>query len=47
MRPISRIAPGWWDYTTLDRDILDEAARLTADDIAKLGRNGFNIAFHN
>ena len=26
-RPISRIAPGWWDYTTLDRELLDDAAR--------------------
>jgi len=47
MRPISRIAPDWWDYTTLDRDILDEASRLTDNDITKLGRDGFNITFHD
>ncbi len=28
MRPLSKVAPDWWDYTTLDRGILDEAARL-------------------
>ncbi len=28
MRPISIVAPGWWDYTTLDRAILDDAAKL-------------------
>jgi hypothetical protein len=30
MRAISQVAPEWWDYTTLDREILDEAARLCA-----------------
>lgn len=43
MRPISKIAPGWWDYTTLDRELLDDAARLTADDLLALGRPGFTI----
>ena len=28
MRNQSKVAPGWWDYTTLDREILDDAARL-------------------
>ena len=40
-RPISKVAPGWWDYTTLDRAILDEAARLDADDLLQLARPGF------
>ena len=30
-RPISKVAPDWWDYTTLDAEILDDAARLTAE----------------
>ncbi len=29
-RPISVVAPDWWDYTTLDREILGAAARLTS-----------------
>ncbi len=29
MRAISKIAPDWWDYTTLDREILDDAIGLT------------------
>ena len=33
-RAISRIAPGWWDYTTLDPETFDDAARLTAEDLA-------------
>ena len=30
MRPLSKVAPDWWDYTTLDREILDDAPHLTA-----------------
>ncbi|MFN8453145.1 MAG: glucosamine-6-phosphate isomerase [Anaerolineae bacterium] len=46
MRPISKIAPGWWDYTTLDRKILDDAARLSADDLLGLSRPGFTVVFY-
>lgn len=46
MRPISKIAPGWWDYTTLDRAILDDAARLRPDDLAGLSRPGFQVKFY-
>jgi glucosamine-6-phosphate deaminase len=44
---LSKIAPGWWDYTTLDREILDEAARLTADDLLRLSRPGFRVVFYD
>jgi len=37
MRATSQIAPGRWDYTTLDRELLDEAARLTVKDLEQLG----------
>jgi glucosamine-6-phosphate deaminase len=47
MRPLSKISPEWWDYTTLDREILDDAARLSADDIAGLARPGFAIKFYD
>ena len=47
MRPISKIAPGWWDYTTLDREILDAAARLTAADFPGLARPGFTIRLYD
>jgi len=46
MRPYSKIAPGWWDYTTLDREILDDAARLTASDLQQLSRPGFEVRFY-
>jgi glucosamine-6-phosphate deaminase len=47
MRPLSKISPDWWDYTTLDREILDDAARLRADDLLKLSRPGFQVRFYD
>jgi glucosamine-6-phosphate deaminase len=47
MRPLSKVAPDWWDYTTLDRGILDEAARLSADDLLQLARPGFKVVFYD
>jgi len=45
-RPVSRVAPGWWDYTTLDGELLSEAARLTAEDVGRLSRPGFRVTFY-
>ena len=45
MRKISKVAKEWWDYTSLDDDILEEAAILTADDILRLQRPGFTVRF--
>jgi len=42
-RPISKLAPTWWDYTTLDKEILEDAAKLTVDDIVQLSRPGFEV----
>jgi glucosamine-6-phosphate deaminase len=47
MRQLSKVAPAWWDYTTLDREVLDEAARLTPDDLLALSRPGFRVAFYD
>lgn len=47
MRNTSKVAPAWWDYTTLDRELLDEAASLTEKDIAGLAREGFRIEFYD
>ena len=46
-RPLSRIAPEWWDYTTLDKEILDDAAKLSAEDLFGLSRPGFNVRFYD
>jgi len=47
MRPLSKVAPEWWDYTTLDREILDDAARLAPQDLLALSRPGFTVKFYD
>ncbi len=46
-RKLSTIAPDWWDYTTLDSDLVEEAARLSADELKGLSRDGFRVVFHD
>src|SRR5438874_8425571 len=46
-RKASSIAPDWWDYTTLDHDLIQAAARLTPEAMLKLSRPGFEIVFHD
>src|SRR6476620_2858763 len=46
-RPISKVAPDWWDYTTLDSAILADAARLTPNDLLQLARPGFEVAIYD
>lgn len=45
-RKISCVAPEWWDYTTLDQEIIEAAAKLEAADLLKLSRPGFQVHFH-
>ncbi|MFA6716419.1 MAG: hypothetical protein WC082_15700 [Victivallales bacterium] len=47
MRPLSKIAPAWWDYTTLDREILDAAAGITIDTLKDYERPGFKINIYD
>jgi glucosamine-6-phosphate deaminase len=42
-RPISKVAPDWWDYTTLDPDLLADAAMLKGKDLLQLSRPGFKV----
>ncbi len=42
-RPLSKVAPEWWDYTTLDPGLLQDAANLTERALLKLSRPGFTI----
>ena len=46
-RAISKVAPDWWDYTTLDKAILEDAAKLQADDLLQLSRPGFAVSFYD
>lgn len=46
-RKLSSIAPDWWDYTTLDHEIIEDAAGLTAEKMMKLSRPGFKVVFYD
>ena len=46
-RPLSNVAPDWWDYTTLEPELLADAARLSAEDILQLARPGFEVFFYD
>ena len=43
----SVVAPDWWDYTTLDEELLADAARLTAEDLVQLSRPGFRVVMYD
>src|SRR6058998_3622401 len=45
-RKLSSIASDWWDYTTLDDEIIQAAAKLTPEKMLKLSRPGFKILFY-
>jgi len=42
-RRLSSIAPAWWDYTTLEDDVIRDAAALTPRDLEQLSRPGFRV----
>ena len=46
-RSLSKVAPEWWDYTTLGQEIVDDAARLTPEDMRGLSRDGFKVVFYD
>ena len=46
MRKRSLVAPDWWDYTTLDDELIADVAKLTADDLLQLSRDGFRVVFY-
>ena len=46
-RPLSKLAPDWWDYTTLDSELLADAARIDEKKLKGLSRPGFKIHFYD
>ena len=46
-RKLSAIAPDWWDYTTLDSELIADAAALTPAKLAGLSRPGFRVVFYD
>jgi glucosamine-6-phosphate deaminase len=45
-RKKSLLASEWWDYTTLDDALLNDAAKLTEKDLFELTREGFKIVYY-
>jgi len=46
-RKLSMLAPDWWDFTTLDDALLNDAARLAPEQMAGLSREGFQVVFYD
>ena len=46
-RKLSMLAPEWWDFTTLEDDLLMEAAKLAPNDLLQLSRDGFKVVFYD
>ncbi|HLP71681.1 MAG TPA: hypothetical protein VK155_02190 [Bacteroidales bacterium] len=46
-RKLSMLAPGWWDFTTLDDELLNDAAKLTPKDMLQLSREGFKVVMYD
>ena len=46
-RKQSCVAAGWWDYTTLDDDLLADAAALSAEHLLQLSRPGFTVVAYD
>ena len=46
-RKLSILAPDWWNFTTIDDEILDDDAALTHDDMLPLSRPGFKVVFYD
>src|SRR6266545_2763478 len=46
-RKPSAISPDWWDYTTLDDDLIRDAAALSPEKMLKLSRPGFKVGMYD
>jgi glucosamine-6-phosphate deaminase len=46
-RKLSMLAPDWWDFTTLDSELLTDAAKLTPKDLLQLSRDGFRVVIYD
>ena len=46
-RKLSSVAPDWWDYTTIDDEIVRDAASLTPRQLLRLSRPGFKVVFYD
>ncbi len=46
-RKKSMLAPEWWDFTTLEDDLLKDVTKLRPEDLLQLSREGFKVVFYD
>jgi len=46
-RPVSKVAPQWWDYTTLDLELVADVPKLTPRAMERLSRPGFKVVMYD
>src|SRR5512137_2040225 len=46
-RKLSMLAPEWWDFTTLDDELLSDVAKLSVNDLSQLSRDGFKVVLYD
>jgi glucosamine-6-phosphate deaminase len=46
-RKLSMLAPEWWDFTTLDDELLSDVAKLSVNDLSQLSRDGFRVVLYD
>ena len=46
-RPVSKVAPQWWDYTTLDPELVADVPKLTPRAMERLSRPGFKVVMYD
>ena len=47
MRKYSVVAPDWWDYTTIDDELVRDTAKLTVKQMEKMSRPGFKVVMYD
>ena len=47
MRKYSVVAPEWWDYTTIDDELVRDTAKLTVKQMEKMSRPGFKVVMYD
>ena len=46
-RQLSKVSAEWWDYTTLDDELIRDAAKLDEKDLLQLARPGFEVVLYD
>ena len=46
-RPVSKVAPQWWDYTTLEPELVADVPKLNARAMERLSRPGFKVVMYD